>query len=369
MQNGNNEGEDKDEVKTNETTDVSVSEAKAINQAMKMENPEIQDGFNGMAAQMQMGNGMMGGMNNSYGGMSGMMDMMGGMNNGMSLNDMTNFMNNMNNMGQGGGYQDWNQGNKQMGNHYKQKYAGGQRHNNQGGFNNNNNFRGGGQGNNMGRKNFNNNNNQYGQNRNNFNQNQGFNNNSQQFRQNNNRNFNNHQNQHYQNPQFNPNQMQNQYQQQNQFQPQPQMPQQQMQQYQPQMPPQQMQQQMPQNPNQPQPQLPNQNQASNNEDQPYRSGNWSQFVANKKSPMYKTAICKWWENGTCKFGKFCKFAHGEEELSQCIPVHNKPFQKGNKAGQEKNDEEYLRSMNEKMKELQNPENFPALGEEAEVKKK
>ncbi|KAJ5068031.1 protein tis11 [Anaeramoeba ignava] len=43
----------------------------------------------------------------------------------------------------------------------------------------------------------------------------------------------------------------------------------------------------------------------------------------QKSPLYKTELCKSWEeNGFCKYGQKCQFAHGYSEL-RFVPRHPK----------------------------------------------
>ncbi|KAI8082820.1 uncharacterized protein BX664DRAFT_284558, partial [Halteromyces radiatus] len=43
----------------------------------------------------------------------------------------------------------------------------------------------------------------------------------------------------------------------------------------------------------------------------------------KKSHLYKTEYCRnWSELGVCRYGKKCRYAHGDEEL-RMVPKHNR----------------------------------------------
>jgi hypothetical protein len=47
----------------------------------------------------------------------------------------------------------------------------------------------------------------------------------------------------------------------------------------------------------------------------YRMGRWVFRYDSEISPVYKTDICREWENGSCKNNKCeCAFAHGEEDI-------------------------------------------------------
>lgn len=46
--------------------------------------------------------------------------------------------------------------------------------------------------------------------------------------------------------------------------------------------------------------------------------------SDKYQTLYKTELCKsYCENGTCRYGKHCKFAHGTQELTVETAVHKK----------------------------------------------
>ena len=94
-----------------------------------------------------------------------------------------------------------------------------------------------------------------------------------------------------------------------------------------------------------------------------------------KTDNKKTEICKWWTNGTCKFGEFCNYAHGRDEIT------NKNFiQKGaNKKNLEiapkrnkKSDNKRIQKTDfektETYKKLMDPDNFPAIDTDHNNKK-
>ena len=48
-----------------------------------------------------------------------------------------------------------------------------------------------------------------------------------------------------------------------------------------------------------------------------QGGNNSNNAANRKQGLYKTELCRSWEEkGSCRYGSKCQFAHGEDELRQ-----------------------------------------------------
>lgn len=86
-------------------------------------------------------------------------------------------------------------------------------------------------------------------------------------------------------------------------------------------------------------------------DRNYNSGGGfrQQGGQDNQNSLFKTSLCKFFQQGSCKFGNNCKFAHGDTELSGSSPRQNMGNNFDGNA----------------MKGLENPDQFPMMGEHKE----